>query len=66
MMRGHLTSKEHTARVLGYNDRLANQNFVIPAEWSDAERKAYQDGVIAAERALGLEPADQRAIRRTA
>jgi hypothetical protein len=42
--------KEHSARVLGYLDRLAKRDFVIPAEWSDAERKAYQAGVIAAER----------------
>jgi hypothetical protein len=46
--------REHSARILGYQDRLASAVTVIPSYWTHAERRAYTAGRDAAERAMGL------------
>ena len=52
-----MITREHSARVLGYHDRLAGDVRPPPAYWSFAECRAYVDGIAAAEERLAQAPA---------
>ena len=56
-----LDNLEHAARVLGYHERLMHRHAETMPAWCGAPslKRAYEEGVAAAEAAMGFEPVRQ-------